>query len=543
MTSILTPRADAAAAGEPLHHFWSVCAGAGRAAEGLRASWQEQLRQVAEGCGFRYIRFHGLFHDDMFVYRLGGDGQAVLNFQYVDDLFDRILDAGVRPFVELGFSPGDLAREKGTIFWWGAHGSPPTDLVAWASLVSATVRHWVARYGIDEVRQWYFEVWNEPNLDPFFRGTRAEYYDLYAATAHALKAIDPDLRVGGPATSNFVPDARFDGDTEDKSGHATVTADNLDALEWRPVWLEHFLDHCSRERLPVDFVSCHPYPTDWALDDHGEGAHYTRGADATRRDLTTVRDIVGKSPFPDAGIHLTEWSSTPSSRDHTHDHPQAATFVVRANLESIGLVDSLAYWTFTDVFEEMGAGDTAFHGGFGLLNQQGIPKPTYHAYRFLHALGDELLVHEPGTVVTREAATGRITALTYHYPPEMPLAVPLSTPDRTVAERTLALGTPVPYTLRLTGLPARAAFTVEVLEPGSAAGGDTLAAWRERGAPDPLSREDIAALRRTAPRTETVRADAAGELTYERQLAPWSVVLVRQDDGGPTSAYDNPATP
>ncbi|MFF3705092.1 GH39 family glycosyl hydrolase [Streptomyces phaeochromogenes] len=73
MTSILPPRADATAASEPLHHFRSVCAGAGRAAKGLRASWQERLRQVTEGCGFRYVRFHGLFHDDMFVYRLGDE--------------------------------------------------------------------------------------------------------------------------------------------------------------------------------------------------------------------------------------------------------------------------------------------------------------------------------------------------------------------------------------------------------------------------------------------------------------------------------------
>jgi xylan 1,4-beta-xylosidase len=525
MTPTLALRADAADGGEPLHHFWSVCAGAGRAAEGLRASWQEQLRMVATGCGFRYVRFHGLFHDDMFVYRLDDDGQAVLNYQYVDDLFDRLLDMGVRPFVELGLSPGDLARDKSTVFWWGAHGSPPADLVAWTSLVSATVRHWVARYGIDEVRQWYFDVWNEPNLHSFFAGTRSEYYDLYAATAHALKAIDPDLRVGGPATSNFVPDARFDGETEDKSGHVTVTAENRDALEWRPAWLEHFLDHCARERLPVDFVSCHPYPTDWALDHHGQGAHYTRGADATYKDLTTVRNIVGKSAFPDAEIHLTEWNSTPSSRDHTHDHLHAATFVVRANLESIGLADSLAYWTFTDVFEEMGAGDTAFHGGFGLVNQQGIPKPTYHAYRFLHALGDELLAREPGAVITR--SDGRLTALAYHYPPEMPLSVPLSSPDRTVAEETLALGSPRPFELVLTGLPPRAAFTVETLEPGGE--GDTLAAWRALGAPEPLSRADTTTLRTTAPRTESVRADATGELRYERDLAPWSVVLVRQE--------------
>ncbi|MFJ8019470.1 beta-xylosidase [Streptomyces sp. NPDC096311] len=524
----ITIRADAADPGEPLAHFWSVCVGAGRAGEGLRAAWQEQLRTAAATCGFRYVRFHGLFHDDMFVHHRGADGSHDYNFQYVDELFDRLLDAGVRPFVELGFMPGDLARTKNTVFWWGAHGSPPTDLGAWAELVGRTVRHWVDRYGVDEVRSWYFEVWNEPNLRPFFDGTRGEYFDLYGTTALAVKEVDRHLRVGGPATSNFVPDTRFDGEREDKTAHATVTeAEDLRALEWRPVWVEAFLDHCASLGLPVDFVSCHPYPTDWALDSHGEGAHYTRGADATPRDLAVLREIVDKSAFPQAEIHLTEWSSTPSPRDHTHDHLPSATFVVKANVESIGLVDSLAYWTFTDVFEESGAGGSAFHGGFGLINFQGIAKPTFHAYRFLHALGDELVVRRPGAVVTRETATGRLTALAYHYPPEMPYSVPLSTPGRDVVEATLALGSPEVLEIELTGLPAGATVTVEILEPGS---GDALTAWRELGSPDPLSREDIAFLREAAAitRTEVLRADRDGGLRHTRSLPPWSVVLVTQ---------------
>lgn len=318
-------RADARDAGAPLHHFWSTCTGAGRANEGLRAARHEHLRMVVDACGFRYVRFHGIFHDDMFVYRKGPDG-PIYNFQYVDELFGRLLDAGIRPFVELAFMPGDLAREKSTVFWWEAHGSPPVDFAAWAELVRRTVRNWVDRYGVEEVRRWYFEVWNEPNLRPFFRGTRSEYFELYKVTARAVKEVDPLLRVGGPGTSNFVPDKRFDGEVEDETAHAVVTeAEDLDALEWRPVWLETFLDYCHTEGLPVDFVSCHPYPTDWALDGQGVGDNYTRGADATPRDLALLRALVDKSRYPQAEIHITEWNSTPSPRDHTHDHLQAAT--------------------------------------------------------------------------------------------------------------------------------------------------------------------------------------------------------------------------
>ncbi len=518
---------DARALGTPLTHFWSVCVGAGRANEGLRADWQEQLRVATAECGFRYVRFHGLFHDDMFVYQ-ERDGEIVYNFQYVDALFDRLLEIGVRPFVEFGFCPGDLATKKTTVFWWGGHGSPPKDYAEWAELVRRTVCHWVGRYGIAEVRQWYFEVWNEPNLAPFFQGTKSQYFELYKVTVLALKAIDPALRVGGPSTSNFVPDARFDGETEDVSCHAVVReAKDLDTLDWRPVWVEPFLRFCRDNDLPVDFVSCHPYPTDWALDEHGQGLKMTRGVNATPRDLARLREILDASAFPDAEIHLTEWSSSSSPRDHTHDYLQAATFIVRTNLESIGLADSLSYWTFTDVFEEGGAGDTAFHGGFGMITLQGVPKPTFHAYRFLHSLGDQLLGRVPGGVLTRHRATGKLTALAYHYPPQMPLSVPASFDGRGKAEETLALGQPETLRVELTGLRPHAPFAVDTLNRDH---GNALGTWQGMGGPEPLSREQTETLRRAGRATwlETASADAEGRLRLERQLAPWSIVLIHE---------------
>lgn len=513
--------------GMPLAHFWSVCVGAGRANEGLRAGWLEHLEMVVKACGFRYVRFHGLFHDDMFVYR-EQQGEAVYNFQYVDDLFDRLLRLGIRPFVELGFCPGDLASEKGTVFWWKGHGSPPKDYKKWAELVRRFVAHCVERYGLDEVRAWYFEVWNEPNLHPFFKGTKSQYFELYKVSVNAVKSVDAGLRVGGPATSNFVPDARFDGEREDISHHATVTKSrDLGSLDWRPVWMKDFLEFCRRERLPVDFVSAHPYPTDWALDEIGQTQKLTRGVDATSRDLATLRRMIEAGPFPAAEIHLTEWSSSPSPRDHTHDYLQAATFIVKANLESIGSADSLSYWTFTDVFEEGGAGDTIFHGGFGMINYQGLVKPAFHAYRFLHELGDERLNAVSGGIVTRHRSTRRITALAYHYPPEMPLAAPASFDSRDPAEQVLALGKPETLKMEFSGLRPGASVLVETLDR---AHGNVIQAWQSLGQPECPSREQTAALRAAAAATrrELFTADNAGRFVLNRQMDPWSVMLIAE---------------
>jgi xylan 1,4-beta-xylosidase len=519
--------ADAQGATRSLDHFWERVVGAGRAAEGLRADWQDHLRMVATSCGFQSVRFHGLFHDDMFVYRRGAD-RGVYNFQYVDTLFDAMLDAGVRPFVELGFSPRDLARDTETVFWWKGHGSPPVDLEAWAELVSNSVRHWVGRYGLDEVREWNFEVWNEPNLRPFFAGTRSEYFELYDVTARAVKSVDSELRVGGPATSNFVPDARFDGEVENLDQHELVrSASDLDLLDWRPVWLEAFLAFCQRRSLPVDFVSCHPYPTDWALDEHGTGCGRSRGVDATPRDLALLRQMVEASAFPDAEIHLTEWSSSSSPRDHAHDHLPVAAFVVRSVLHCLDTVSSLAYWTFTDVFEEAGAGDTPFHGGFGMITLQGVPKPSFHAYRLLHGLGDELLSWTPHGVLSRDARTGAISGLAFHYPPEVTSSVPASMGDRNQAAATLVSGQPALLSLELAGLPAGARVELELLDRDH---GDAMTAWQRMGAPDDLSRDLVRELRRQADATlhTALVADSEGVVRWSGTLQPWSLLGIRQ---------------
>ena len=522
-------KADACSAGQPLKHFWNFCVGAGRANEGLRADWQEQLRLAVKECGFKYIRFHGLYHDDMFVYR-EEQGRAIYNFQYVDILFDKLLEIGIKPFVEFGFCPRDLASESGTVFWWKANGAPPKDFAKWGELVRRTMQNWIARYGLEEVRSWYFEVWNEPNLNPFFRGTKSQYFELYKTTARVLKEIDPQLRVGGPATSNYVPDARFDGEVEDTSHHKVVTAaKDINVLDWQPVWVKQFLAFCQRENLPVDFVSVHPYPTDWALDEHtpGEFKRSTREVGATARDLKLIQKIVAESPFPKAEIHCTEWSSSSSPRDFTHDFLQAATFVTKANLDSLGAVDSLSYWTFTDVFEESGCGDTVFHGGFGMINLQGIVKPTFHAYRFMNLLGDELLGKFAGGIVTRDSQTKKLSAMAWHYPSEMPQTVLASFGSRDKADETLALGQPEQLHIELNGLKSGAKILVETLDKQN---GNALAVWESLGRPENISREQAKLLREksVATKREEFVADANGKFKLQRAVEPWSVVLIFQ---------------
>src|SRR5215510_772312 len=212
----------------PRNDFFQQVVGAGRAAEGLRTAWLRDLAVVHRECGFKYIRFHGLLQDEMAVYREDRNGAPVYNFQYIDELYDAILNAGMKPFVEFSFMPQALASGNKTIFWWKGNITPPKSYDKWGQLIEMLVKHWTARYGVNEVKQWYFEVWNEPNLDIFWSGNQADYFRLYETTARAIKNISADYHVGGPATA----------------GRA---------------WIREMIDFASRNKVPLDFISTHDY--------------------------------------------------------------------------------------------------------------------------------------------------------------------------------------------------------------------------------------------------------------------------------------------
>ncbi|QHS60920.1 GH39 family glycosyl hydrolase [Chitinophaga agri] len=501
--------------GRTFSHFWSKCVGAGRAGEVLRTGspWLEQLQFAKKHCGFEYCRLHGIFHDDMSVYQGG-----VYNWLRVDDVISRMLKAGVKPFVELSFFPKEMAGGSATAYWWKANVSPPADFSKWAQLVTNFAKHCVEKYGISEVSTWYFEVWNEPNVSATWAGRKSQYFAMYKATAQAIKGVSSQLRVGGPATGNFVGDGRFDGELEDRS-RISISPVDPDAQQWKGVWITDFLEYCKKEQLPVDFVSTHPYPTDLPFN-NGKGT--VRGIDATQKDLQWLRAVVDKSAYPKAEIHLTEWGTSSCGRDAMHDALPAAAYIVKANVDSIGLADGLSYGAFSDCGEE-GTGGQQFSGGCGLLNYQGIPKPSFHAYRMLNALGDELLYNKDGIIVTRHKATQKITALVYNYPAALKTVPPFGT--MTVVEDALKLGEPRDFNFKLININKDARFNVEILDREN---GNALHAMKQAGEPETLNAEQVKLLQQMgmAVREEQVLSSSAGVLLIGKVLQPWDVMLI-----------------
>ncbi len=529
---------DTRAEGQALTHYWSVGTCAGRANEGLRTSWVEQLQRVHDECGFQYLRMHGLFDDDMCVYDEDRKGNPIYNWQYIDEVYDRMLEIGVRPFVELSFFPEKIARE-GTLrqMWYrNCVSFDAAKLPKWTALVQAFTQHVVDHYGLDEVRQWYFEVWNEPNLNMtpkagFFEGTKSDYFALYKASAEAVKAVDSQLRVGGPATSNFIADNRHDGEVLDNKKSVFYSQEEINKQQWKGIWIEEFLAYCAQENLPVDFVSCHAYPTDYALDPvSGRGKDAVRYVHSLHDDLSWLRKTIAASRYPQAEIHITEWSTSPSSRDAMHDNLPPAAYIVKAMLDNHEIVNSklsncqmtVMYWTFTDIFEEKGGGMRPFHGGFGMLTFQGWAKPSFHAYRMLHALGDRVLHYEDPLCVTRDGKTGKVAALAFNYPEEYISRVPCSADVKQYMD---ASSKKVAF--RLEHLPANATFVVETLDDTH---GNAIRAYQQIGSPAAPTREQTVWMREQSDATlkELVKADASGTLTFERTLLPWTVMLIKQ---------------
>ena len=367
----------------PLTHFWEHTVGSDHAPVALRADWQAQLRRCHEDLGFRYVRFHGLLSDDMGTL-IDHDGKPLYSFFNADQVVDFLLSVGMRPFVELSFMPEALASGYKTVFHYKGNITPPKDYKQWATLMNRLARHWVERYGVDEVREWFFEVWNEPNLPAFWKGTQADYFKLYRHTVEAIKSVDPALKVGGPATA-------------------------------KNEWIEEFLEFCEKKKLPVDFVSTHHYPTD-ALGNEG---------DDTETQLATSRRAVLREQAQDTfrrargtPVFYTEWNASSNPRDARHDEPYAAAFVAKTILEANGLVEGYSFWTFTDIFEENYFPSVPFHGGFGLLTLHGVPKPAYRAFELLHRLGTEQLlvdgIHETVSVWAVRQETSVTVLATNH---------------------------------------------------------------------------------------------------------------------------------
>lgn len=363
--------------GRPFKNNASYCVGTGRMGLALQKEYINHLKIVQESIRFKYIRGHGLFCDDVGIYRedeMDGEIHPFFNFTYLDRIMDSYLENGIRPFLELGFMPEKLKTGDQTIFYWKGNVTPPVSYEKWSNLITATLEHLIERYGREEVITWPVEVWNEPNI-PFWAGTMEEYFKLYDYSAEAVKKVDPRIQVGGPSICGV--------ETEK--------------------WLRSFFEHCIDNKSPLDFVTRHCYTANQPTN----RGHYTYHTleDPTHmiEELKETRQIMEDYPLT-AGmpLHITEFNSSYVPTCPVHDTDFHAAYIARILSEAGEYADSYSYWTFSDVFEEKDVPKSVFHGGFGLVALNSIKKPTFYTFEFFAKAGSELLYRDDNLIVTKK---------------------------------------------------------------------------------------------------------------------------------------------
>jgi xylan 1,4-beta-xylosidase len=468
----------------PFPHYWEECTGSDRTAVAFRAQWQEDLLRARELTGVKSVRCHGLFDDEMGVCRAVGADGPQLSFLYVSEIFDKMLELGVRPFVELSFMPTPMASGTNTIFFYRGNVTPPAKMEHWAQLVTAFTAHCVKRYGISEVSQWQFECWNEPNLRYFWAGSQDQYFELYRSTAAAVKSVDRRLSVGGPSTAQVA-------------------------------WLPAFLEYCAGHNVQVDFVSTHIYATDPQQAIFGK-ANAWPTEEVMPRALAQCRDQIRASKFPDLPLLITEWAS------------QNPAFIVQTVRDCAGLVETMSYWTFSNVFEEMGPVTRFFNSTFGMIGQRGVARPSLHAFTMLHKLGERRLSATDGPVLATRRADGSRAILVWNLPSKLAAqggglpGVMGRTADPVAQAEGDMQGDPLRLALRFAGLGenSRARLTSIDMLRGSA-----LPAWQAMGSPEYPTATEIQKLREAAvmPPAEN-RVVRNGELTVE--LQPSGLALI-----------------
>ncbi|WP_330440103.1 GH39 family glycosyl hydrolase [Streptomyces griseoaurantiacus] len=462
---------------------WRHCVGTGRFDLALRRDYQDSLALVQREIGFRHIRGHGLLSDGTGIhqpYEHAGERRVRHAFTYVDQIVDAYLDLGIEPFLELGFMPSQLASGEDTVFWWKGNITPPRDEAEWADLVRGVLRHLIDRYGLDQVRRWPIEVWNEPNLEGFWSAGQDAYHRLYEVTSTAVKEVDAELQVGGPSL----------------------------APGYQDEWIRRFADFVETRDLPIDFVSRHAYSSG-PVQPVPFGAHQTlMPASALLEQFGAPKRQLAGSRLAELPLHITEFNSSYRPDNPIHDTAFHAAYLAPVLVNGGDLADSFSYWTFSDVFEEVGIPTAPFHGGFGLLTHRQIKKPTYHLYTFMAEMGEQILARGEDHLVTRHE-DGRVTVLAWA--PADPTG-----------------GAPVEgHTLRLTlpvGTPEARGSAYVRRRSVSEDAGNARAAWIEMGRPLAPDTRRVDALHEAA---EPARSHHAVPVTAGR--AEIDLVLARNE--------------
>ena len=388
--------------------YWSKIMSFERAYTLTRIDVQEQIENSSRELKFDYLKFCGIFNDEMMVYNEDENGNVVYNWNYVDKIFDFLKKIKVKPFISLGYMPEQLASKRQYIFFYRANVSYPKSIEKWNKLVEDFVKHLISRYSQEEVESWYIEIWNNPNLDGMYWYEGDEkYLYFYKNTYLAIKNISKNIKIGGPSVA------------------ANTGVENGKAFK---EWTLKYIDYLFKNKIDLDFFSIHSYPilpnnnNDEVIFDKlryktfkGMNKCFLRDIDSLKEDIEFTKEILNKSPYKNTELIVSEWNAEPLMESSVNDTCFLAVNIIYNAIENIGRSNGLVYWSLSDIFEEYGTYQKIFHGSFGLLTYNGLKKASYNAYYLLNKLGNNIVAKDEGCFITKKSNSYQILLYNYAY--------------------------------------------------------------------------------------------------------------------------------
>ena len=386
----------------PFIHTWAPLANIDQFRWLSRADVQQQLALARDELGIRHVRAAAMFSPEMVVWehdlsdwRLPeSERQKRANWQMIDLSIEAILALGLKPIYTTCFTPVGMTDDP-TTCWPDKNATGlPRDLDQWKSFVSSGIQHCIDRYGLEEVRSWYFECWNEPNLKGcFFGGTMEEFFHLWSATWHAVKTVDSQLRFGGPSTA-------------------------------RGEWMPEFLDWTAKDGTAPDYLITHVYnnDSDSAPSSPFDGPASHKVKDSPHFATGIIRGL--RRELDQRGwkgeVHWNEWGRSWFPYDPIKETALEAAFIVKTMAESSQEAAGFGFWCLSDIYNQAGFQSSEFQGNYGMLSLHGLRKPAWFAHQLLQRLGHQRIPCMGGdelmnAIVTSTNNGGR--ALVYAHPP------------------------------------------------------------------------------------------------------------------------------
>ena len=362
-------------AGNPLRHTWAGLGNVDQLRWIMRGDMQEQLEMCHDEIALQHVRAVGVFDDDL--YALSRDPANYLNAEMRERtranwrspfyIYDTLVARGMKPVVTPCFTPTELASGDKTTFQTRNNITPPQDWKQWERFIKDFVRALADRYGVETLKTWYFEAWNEPNLDGFWTGGQEGYWRLYRILHDTIKTVDPALRIGGPSTA-------------------------------RGEWIDEMLTFGEKNDCVPDYIIGHCYNNDSASaplspfegpqkDKENKSPNFTAGV------VRGIRRIMNEHNYQ-GEFHMNEWGLSWYPFNPVRETANEAAFIAKTMNEVSQEADYFAYWCLSDIYNQVGYGREAFHGNYGMLTMDGLRKPNYFAHQLLNRLGNQQITVE-----------------------------------------------------------------------------------------------------------------------------------------------------